>query len=563
MLDPPTLALALLGAALPPGSSPADWIALPTPSLCEPRMTGSHPGPLSSGSHILSRNDGLPLPGSQPTPRLSVSTLLKIVEDDARAKSTRIEFFRSASGLLARGDPAAIDAARARIAEIERAAETLTIDLEIDLVGLVGLAGRAGPAPGGNGGGTKPGSAPPERFSAKSSVGSGEEAFLGLREATPFVMSFDVEVAADSGIAAPVLGTATHGRTLHLRAARIEGGRRVHLEGLLDLADLAALERFDPESPDLGTLQEPRIDFVQVAFAGVVEPGGTLEVEIAGAPLALPSWKLSIRAITRADAGGGGGASGTAGGPGRAVGEASAATQDDAFDVIDLSFLASESTSIPDAGPGAELDRQAFFVQPRRTTIPIPPSAVAATLELRAGDGAGLRPTPAWSDDLLILPRSDAAGRAEARALIAAAEKARISTVRIEARRGGLVARFPACSGSPARLLAGRERTALVGYRAEIAPQTWMPAPTVERSFDGLSLAIEVQSGGAECSAWIAGSSGEEVVARQDAQLGRLQILRRNLRAERAVVRPGEPERTLASGGASSSDPVFVRVAAP
>lgn len=546
MLHPPTLALAFLGALTPSGGSTADWIALPTPALCEPAMTGSHPGPLSSGSHILTRNDGLPLPGSTPTARLPVSTLQKIVEDDARAKANRIEFFRSASGLLARGDSAAIDAARARIGEIERAAETLRIDLEIDLSGLSGTAGAAG--------------AQAERFTAKSSVGSGQEAFLGLREATPFVMTFDVEVAADSGIAAPVLGTAAHGRTLHLRAARIEGGRRIHLEGLLDVADLAALDRFDPETPDLGTLQEPRIDFVQIAFAGVVDSGGTLEVEIAGAQLALPNWKLSIRAVTQPDRGGE---------PAR--GDASAAAKDDALDILDLAFLAGESTSIPNAGPGAELDRQAFFVQPRRTTIPIPPSAIAAALDLRAGDG-GSRPgsslsgplaSPAWTDDLLILPRSNAVGRAEARALIAAAEKARISTFQIEAKRGGLVARFPACSGSPARLLAGRERTALVGYRAEIAPQTWMPAPAVERSFDGLSLAIEVQSAGVECSTWIAQSSGEETVARQDAQLGRIQILSRSLRSERAVVRPGEPERALASGAATSADAVLVRVSAP
>jgi len=502
-------------------------------------MSGSHPGPLSSGSHVLSRNDGLPLPGSQPAPRLSVSTLLKIVEEDARAKSTRIEFFRSASGLLARGDSAAIDGARARIGEIERVAETLQIDLEMDLSGSPGAESAR------NGGGANPKSAQAERYSTRSSVGPGEEAFLGLRQATPFLMSFDVEVAADSGIAAPVLGTAAHGRTLHVRAARVEGGRRIHLEGLLDLADLAALETFDPGPPDLGTIQEPRIDFVQVAFAGVVDSGGTLEVEIAGAPLSLSSWKLAIKATTRPDEDG------------------SPARKDDALDVIDFAFLARESASIPNADPGAELDRLAFFVQPRRTTIPIPPSAVAATLELRGGEGAGSRPTPAWSEDLLILPRSDAAGRTEARALVAAAERTRLATVRIEAKRGALSARFPACAGSPARLLAGRERTALVGYRAEIAPQTWMPAPLVERSFDGISIAVEAQSGGAECSAWIAESSGEEVVARQDAQLGQIQVLRRSLRAERAVVRAGEPERALASGPAGSADAILLRVPAP
>ncbi|MFN0006676.1 MAG: hypothetical protein ACKVXR_02115 [Planctomycetota bacterium] len=539
----PTLALALAGAVLPPfqqqPARTADWTALPTPALCEPRMSGSHPGPLSSGSHILSRNDGLPLPGSQPAPRLPVSTLLKIVEEEARARSTRIEFFRSASGLLARGDSAAIDTARARIEEIERAGETLRIDLEMDLSGSAGGGSAA------NGGGTNAKGAAPERFTAKSSLVSGEEAFLGLREATPFVMGFDVEVAADSGVAAPVLGTAAHGRTLHLRAARIEGGRRIHLEGLLDLADLASIEAFDPGSPDLGTFQEPRIDFVQVAFAGIVDSGGTLEVEIAGAPLALASWKLTVKAATRPDE------------------EGSAARKDDALDVIDFAFLARESSSIPNAGPGAELDRQAFFVQPRRTSIPIPPSAVAATLELRGGERAGSRPTPAWSEDLLILPRSDSAGRTEARALVAAAEQARVATVRIEAKRGGLSARFPACAGSPARLLAGRERTALVGYRAEIAPQTWMPAPLVERSFDGVCVAIEAQSGGAECSTWIAESSGEVVVARQDAQLGQIQILERRLRAERAIVLAGEPERSLASGPAGSADAILLRVPAP
>ena len=519
MPNPTTLALALLGAA----PIAADWVALPTPSLCEPRMTGSHPGPLSSGSHVLTRNDGLPLPGSQPGARLPVATVLKLVEDEARAKGARVEFFRSASSLLARGEPAAIEAARARIAEIDRAAETLAIDLEVELSG------------------SATGDAAPERFAAKARVGSGEEAFVGLREATPFVMSYDVEVAADSGIAAPVLGTAAHGRTVHLRAARIDGGRRIHVEGLLDLADLAALDAFDPDTPDLGSLHEPKIDLVQVAFAGVIDSGGALEVDVAGAPLALPAWKLSVRATTRPDEGG----------------------KDDAFDVIDVAFLAGESAALPNAGPGAELDRQAFFVQPRRTVIPIPPSSIAATLELRAGDGGGPRSTPAWCDDLLILPRSDAAGRAEARALIAAGERARISTVRVEARRGALVARFPACAGSPARLLAGRERTALVGYRAEIAPQTWMPAPAVERSFDGVSLSIEVQSGGAECATWISGSAGEQVVERQDAQLGRLQVLRRSLRAERAVLRAGEAERALASGRSGSDDALLVKIAAP
>jgi hypothetical protein len=92
-----------------------------------------------------------------------------------------------------------------------------------------------------------------------------------------------------------------------------------------------------------------------------------------------------------------------------------------------------------------------------------------------------------------------------------------------------------------------------------------MPAPAVERSFDGLALTLEVQAGGAACSTWIAESTAEEIVARQDAQLGRIQILARGLRSERAILRAGEPERSLAGGRATAngSDDVRVRVQVP
>src|SRR5262249_45598288 len=158
------------------------------------------------------------------------------------------------SSILARGDPAALELARQRIAELDRAAETLAIDLEVDLAGT-SKSDAAGAA-----------AAAPEHWTQKRRVLSGDEAFFGERQATGFLMSFDVEVAADSGIASPVLGTASYGRTVHVRAARVDGGKRVRLEGLLDLSELASLDRFDPETPDLGVIQEPSLDFVQIAF---------------------------------------------------------------------------------------------------------------------------------------------------------------------------------------------------------------------------------------------------------------------------------------------------------
>jgi hypothetical protein len=524
--------LSLLCGVLPLASAPGDWTALPTPRLCEPRAAETHPAPLSSGSHLLSPSERLPVRGTASTARLPMPTLVKILEDDVRGRGGRIEFFKSSSELLARGDPAALEAARARIGELERAMETLSIDLEVDLAGSPS-------------GGTGAGKGAVERWTAKRRTLSGEETFFGQRKTSTFVMSFDVEVAADSGIAAPVLGTAAFGRTLHVRAARVDAGKRVHLEGLLDLSELSGVERFDPETPDLGVIQEPALDFVQIAFAGVVDSGGTLEVEVAGAPLSRPDWKLTVRASTHAD---------------------DPSPKDGVLDVLDLAFLASDPVSLPVAGPGAELENQAPFVQPPHLPAAIPPSAIAAALDARAGDGSAPRPSTWWSDDLLILQRSDTQARAEARSLVAAAETARLSTCRIEARRGTLSARFPACAGSPARWLAGRERTALVGYRAEIAPQTWMAAPDVQKAFDGLALAVEALPGAAQCSLWIAESAAGSVVARADAQLGKLQLLSRGLRAERARLATGEPERALAglpAGDAGAPDAVILRCLAP
>jgi hypothetical protein len=374
-------------------------------------------------------------------------------------------------------------------------------------------------------------------------------------------MTFDVEVAADSGIASPVLGSACTGRTLHLRAARVEAGRRIRIEGLLDLADLRSIERFDPETADLGIVQEPIVDFVQVAFAGVVEPGKALEVKITGAPLALADWTLAIRATAKPD---------DAAPPAKpdsvTAKPDNAAGKDAALDVLDLGGLAAAPIALPAASPGAVLDRQAPFVPATpavRAGLPVPPSAIAAELDGRGSDGSGSvgRPSIAWSDDLLVLRRSDAAIRAEARALVAAAEAPRLATRTLAVRRGGFSATFPACAGAPARLLVGRERTAVAGYRVQIAPQTWMAAPEVVKVFDGFSLDAELVGGAAECSLWVAESAPPVVAPRKDAQIGKLEILSRTLRSDRGRLAAGDPERALAprpgsgAGGGNDSPP--------
>jgi len=517
------LPLALLQSSLAQAPTAGGWTALPTPVLCQARLLSPVPAPLASGSHLLQPADASSAHGATPSASLSMATLQKILEDSgANGRGPRLEFFKSASSLLVRGEPAALDAARARILELDRAAEALAIDLDVDLAGTAGGAGAASP----------------DRLAEKRRVLSGDEVFFGERRTTGFVMGFNVEVAADSGIAAPVLGTATYGHNLHLRAVRVDGGRRIQIQGLLDLSDLTSLDRFDPETPDLGILQQPAIDFVQIAFAGVVDSGGTLEVRVGGAALALPDWKLSVKAVARPDDPA---ATGT-------------------LDVLDLACIARDPTQLQAAAPGAELDRLAQFTAPARPPVAIPPAAVAAALDSRAGDSSGAHLSAWWGDDLLILRRSDAQARVDARSLVAAGETSRLASCRIQVQQGGLSATFPVCAGTAARLLAGRERTVLVGYRVEIAPQTWMPAPDVQKTFDGLALDAQVVQGAVECSAWIAKSAPTTVVPRKDAQLGKLQVLSRTLRTQRARVSAGEPER---ADPGPAGDAVILRCLAP
>ena len=552
-------------APAPAGATPADWIALPTPRLCEPRAVEAAPAPLAAGSHVLHPTDGPSLKTAPPPVRLPLPVLSRILEDET-ARGSRLEFFKSAATLLVRGDPASIDAARARIAELDRIAESLAIDLEVELSGSG--APRAADArttsdARTNAAGTSNGDAKSERWTAKRRVASGEDAFFGSRLSTAFVMTFDVEVAADSGVAAPVLGSACTGRTIHLRSARVDGGRRVRIEGLLDLADLRSVDRFDPETADLGVVQEPSVDSVQVAFAGVVESGKPLEVKLAGAPLALQDWTLSIRATAKPD---------EASGAEAPAKPEDRGAKDSALDVLDLGGLAATPLALSAASPGAVLDRQAPFgpASPTaRASSGVPPSAIAAQLDARGSDGsASGRPSIAWSDDLLLLRRSDGALRSEARALVAGAEAPRLVSRRLEVKRGALAASFPACSGSPARLLVGRERTAVSGYRVQIAPQTWMAAPEVVKVFDGFCLDAEIVTGSADCSVWVAESAPSVVAPRKDAQIGKLEILSRSLRSDRGSLAPGDPERAFAArppngSGDAAGDAIGVRCILP
>jgi hypothetical protein len=502
-------ALVLLLTVPPTGD---EWTALPVPSLCLPARGGANPAPLWDARHVRLTAGSNERESAGSAPRLPIETLAQMLVEDARAHGARLELFRGTPALLARGDAAGIDAARARIGELERAAGNLEIELGVRLV-----PARDRNAKSADGNALAPGVA---------RVASGDEAFFGARQSRGFVSGYSVEVAADSAVAQPVIGSALYGSTLHVRASRVEGGKRIHLSGVLDIAELVDISRFDPETPDLGVVQEPRIRCAQAIFSGVVESGGTLEVKIEASPLAQPDWDLTLQASTRPD-------------------DPPAEREARGWSLIDCAFLAADPPGLPPCRPGAGLEARADPSERGLLHPGLPPSAIAAALATES-DGAGAAGQPMhWSAQALLVPNADPALVRAALDLARGVESLRLATGRVEIQSGKLRAELPVTEGFPARFSAGVERSFLIGYTAEIAPQTWISSPQVDVVLDGVCVEIDASSTSASCWAWSATSQAPIDVPRKDAQLGKLQVLGRSLRFDTARLVRDEPMRKL------------------
>ncbi|MBI5363105.1 MAG: hypothetical protein HZA53_07980, partial [Planctomycetes bacterium] len=358
----------------------------------------------------------------------------------------------------------------------------------------------------------------------------------------------DVEVAAESGVAQPILGSAIAGQGVHVRAARVAGGARIWIQGLLDVAELGPVARFDPDTPDLGVVEQPSVASVQIAFSGVIENGGKLEVRFGGAKLANKDAKLVLGASTRPDAAG----------------------EQPGWTVLDLAFLANEPRALVPATPGGRLARETSFAGHPTAPVSMPPSAFAASLEEGRASGSlgssgsrGARAPLYWTSDLLFLPRAETRLVQDARALVQTLENARLATARVELAHEGFTASFPVCEGLNARVLTGVERPYLSDYRSELAPQTWMPAPDPELAFDGLEVELLAFGGALSCTAWKSESNPPEEVARKDAQLGKLQLLRRTLWTDAARLTREDRGRALFAPAPAGPGPLTIGFASP
>jgi hypothetical protein len=513
------------GAEQAPGQDRTDWRSFQVPSLCLEAAQVTPLPRLIAGTHLALPEDELDAAVSEGhAPSLALAALSGLLQEEARRRSWTLELHPTAPPLLARGAKASLEQLAQVLEDFDRCGATFAVEL------------RAWVTPGASKTGTHPSAAAFQQAVgatapwANARARSGEWTALGERRAHAFVANYSVEVATDSGVAAPVVAKLYYGRTLHVRACRARGGKSVHLQGFLDFAELAKVEPFDPGSPDLGVVQEPLVQSVQIAFSGVVASGDALAVSVAGAPLSAPDFTLWIAASTLPDV------------PNP---PAAAAGRESAWRGLDLALLEGRIEGLPWVLPGNGLEAIVPPETPPTWIEPLGASALAQAGEGARANGATTRARPLiiWSNALVLAPLSEEAAWTEIDAQVSATEAVRLAGADVAVEHGALRVLAPATEGLPFRVLAGEESTLLHDYEIQIAPETWMPGPRVARTFDGTAVEGQLAAASLRGWGWIAGSEAPQELSRQELQLGRLQLARRSFRGTRIEIRAGEAGR--------------------
>jgi hypothetical protein len=151
----------------------------------------------------------------------------------------------------------------------------------------------------------------------------------------------------------------------------------------------------------------------------------------------------------------------------------------------------------------------------------------------------------------LLAPREDTAW-AELEPLVAACERDAFEQADVSLEHGPLRVLAPATLGFPWRVLAGVERTLLVDYDVQVAPQSWMPSPQVEHVLDGVLAQGYLAGAGLACDAWVASSREPRDLERKDIGVGRMQTLQRTASVGDGIVRRGAPRLALVPASANA-----------
>lgn len=509
-----------LTVALAPQDS---WSALSLPQLCEDSNPAAHLPALEGGGHIRldrftdsSRRNSRALMTAQ-----DVSALL---QRSAMGEGRSLDFFPYSPPLLVQGSAEDLAWAKSAVAGLETAGARQRLELSAWLIPQLGASlPQSDELPG--------------VLHWSAMAGAGEEIAFGERLSEDFVANYDVNVSTDSGVAAPMIGAVSTGKTIHLSASRVSGGKGYFLRGKLDLAELVEFEEFNPDSPDLGKLRQPRVNSTTLNFSGSALLGQSLRVELENAPLEQPNWTLILRV------------------DGQAEPEQSTNSQAGLeWRAIDVSLLSKKVAPLTLFHPGAGLAHLAALEALETRATPITASgvlsAVESTLRSKRKSSRSGETAVQICEGLLLIDARDGEEQLAKRVLdfMQSVETPRLAMGLVEIRSGNLRARFPVCAGEASRLTVGSERTLLTGYEAEIAPNTWMPSPLVEASFDGLAWQGRFDGRQLHSSLWHSQTHSIEVRDRIDAQLGALQLPKRSVRgARKAVSLDAEADELLAA----------------
>ncbi len=476
--------------------APQDWSAHPLPSLSTPPAQVKSPALLETGSHIALQPD----PASAPYLEASLAPSLLTQLITGHFSRSGLTLIPGSNPLLVRAPAKEQQELKAIFAALEDASQRLQIHLQVALIpglaesppaNITQLSDSVASGPGVN---------------YNGALRSGDTITFGARTMRSFVGGYEIDVATDAGVADPHRSSASSGETIHLTCSRVSGGRAVHVEGVLDLATLRDVTSFDPDTPDLGVVEQPRVALCQIAFSGVATRERPLRVVIRGSET-FGDRTLFVSALTQEDP------------PAPAVGWA----------VRDLAFLASKGLPLIAPVPGLRQSPHSSAPIPA-TITPTSPGSLVGLLAERSSSSAEAARVHS-TERLLLIPVSAQGALAKAEALLKAMEAPLLVQDQISLRYGELRIELCTTHGRLARVLVGEEKPWLIDYRTEIAPNSWMPSPVTEVAFDGLCLEGRANAGKLTARWWVSGTPAVHITDSSFANLGAIQKVERSYSA--------------------------------
>lgn len=413
LLTPLLLTAPCAAAALAPSPQAPRFLVLQAPAEASP--AGAVGLPLFPGDLPWLQHDEDP---QELASRAAVTAeeWRRWLEEAAAALMPRVRLRGTETGLLAEGTPEDLARLAALAREVEACLEARTLE------------------------GTATLTLGDEVLEVPVVLRSGDLTALSVTDEREFVGTWNAEVAADSAVAEPAIWRLRSGWSLHLAAAGAgEDGVRVH--GRLERTLPGAFEPFDPDTPDLGALQRPRVERTVVEFAGYARSEEPLRVEATGpAPVTL---ELRFAAPAQLPSPGG-------------------------WTVLDAAAL------------GLPLPWNESYEGPGWSA-----SALAAMLASPLAEASAL-----WAGELLLVPPGADALAEEAAGFLSAL-RAPQRPARVEVRSGdGRGGRLPLLHGVPGGLRQETLTTQLIGYRTELATDAWIAQPTMAARRTGLVLSL-------------------------------------------------------------------------